>query len=97
VSEVWEFISSAGKPVLAVESTYSWHDLLYRFVGLGSYTAAVFVLGYMTARARLTASLDAQTGLTAQETDPAKAAQACDRILAEIRQKLIRILTRLAG
>lgn len=86
MSEFWEFIYGAGHPVIAVESGSAWQGLINRFIGLGGYTTAVFVLGYMTARARGAARLKSQTALTTQETDPAKAAQACDRILAEIRQ-----------
>jgi len=88
VSDLWEFINRTGQPMFAVESNYGWHDLLHRFVGLGGYTAAVFIFGYMTARARWAARLNSQTPSTSHNTDAANAALACDKILAEIRQEI---------
>ena len=75
-------------PLLAWESHFAWPDLLTRFGGLGCYTAAVFVLGYLTARARWAARLESQRTSSSQNSDAADAALACDRILAEIRQEI---------
>jgi diguanylate cyclase len=88
VSDLWELINGAGQPLLAVESHYAWSDLLNRFVGLGFYTAAVFVFGYLTARTRWAARLESQRASSNQESDATNAAQACDKILAEIRQEI---------
>ena len=88
MSDLWELINGAGQPLLAVESHDVWPDLLNRFVGLGCYTAAVFVFGYLTARARWAARLESQRASSSQESDATNAALACDRILAEIRQEI---------
>ena len=86
--DFWDFIKRAGQPVLVVESSFSLHDLVNRFVGLGSCLLAVFVIGYMTARARWTGRLDSAGALSIQNRQAANTALACDRILAEIRQKI---------
>lgn len=86
--DVWEFINRAGEPVLAMESDRAWAGLLSRFVGLGSFTAAVFFLGYMTARARFGSQTKSDAASSSREIEAAKAALACDRILAEIRQEI---------
>lgn len=86
--DLWELINGAGQPLLAVERYFAWSDLLNRFVGLGAYTAAVFVFGYLTARARWAARLESQRASSSQESDATNAALACDRILAEIRQEI---------
>jgi diguanylate cyclase (GGDEF)-like protein len=88
VPDFWDVINSAGQPVLAMESNFGWHDLVTRFVGLGSYTFAVFVIGYMTARARWAGRLDADGALSIRNEQAANAALACDKILAEIRQEI---------
>ncbi len=86
--DFWDFINSAGQPVLAMESYFGWHDLVTRFVGLGSYTFAVFAIGYMTARARWAGRLNADGALSIRNEQAANAALACDKILAEIRQEI---------
>jgi len=88
VPDFWDFINSAGQPVLAMESYFGWHDLVTRFVGLGSYTFAVFAIGYMTARARWAGRLNADGALSIRNEQAANAALACDKILAEIRQEI---------
>lgn len=86
--DFWDFINIAGQPMLAMESNFGWHDLVTRFVGLGSYTFAVFVIGYMTARARWAGRLDADGALSIRNEQAANAALACDEILAEIRREI---------
>ena len=86
--DFWDFIKRAGQPVLVVESSFSLHDLVNRFVGLGSCLLAVFVIGYMTARARWAGRLDSAGALSIQNRQAANTALACDRILAEIRQEI---------
>lgn len=88
MSDLWELFNSTGQPQSAVESHFAWPDLLTRFVGLGFYTAAIFVFGYLTARARWAAKLESQRDSPSQESDTTNAALACDRILAEIRQEI---------
>ena len=86
--DFWDFIKSAGRPVLAVESSFSLHDLVNRFVGLGSCLLAVFVIGYMTRRGRWAGRLDSDGALSIRNEQAANTALACDRILAEIRQRI---------
>lgn len=86
--DFWELINRAGEPVLAMESDRAWVGLLSRFAGLGSYTAAVFFLGYMTARSRFGLRMESHAVSSSREIEAAKAALACDRILAEIRQEI---------
>ncbi|MFT5322480.1 MAG: hypothetical protein ACI8P0_000315, partial [Planctomycetaceae bacterium] len=85
MSDFWELINVAGQPV---ESYFAWPDLLNRFVGLGCYTGAVFVFGYLTARARWAARFESKRASSSLESDTTNAALACDRILAEIRQEI---------
>ena len=88
VSDFWEFINRASESVLPMESDRAWAGLLSRFVGLGSFTAAVFSLGYMTARARFGPRTESHADSSSGEVESAKAALACDRILVEIRQEI---------
>lgn len=88
MSDIWELINGGEQPLWTMESHYAWSDLLNRFVGLGSYTAAVFVFGYLMARARWAARFETQRTSSSQESDAVNAALACDRILAEIRQEI---------
>lgn len=88
VSDLWEFINRASESVLPMESDRAWSGLLSRFVGLGSFTAAVFSLGYMTARARFGPRAESHADSSSGEIESAKAALACDRILVEIRQEI---------
>lgn len=85
MSDLWEFINGAGQSVLAVQSAGVWQGLLNRFIGLGGYTVAVFILGYLTARARWSALLESANASSLGADD---AALACDNLLAEIRQEL---------
>ncbi len=88
VSDFWEFIIRASESVLPIESNRAWGAVLSRFVGLGSFTAAVFFLGYMTARARFGSRTESHADSASEEIESAKAALACDRILVEIRQEI---------
>jgi diguanylate cyclase (GGDEF)-like protein len=87
VSGLWEFINGATDSMWTVRSDNVWQDILYRFVGLGSYTGAVFGLGYVTARARWAALVEAANA-SSPEIGAVNAARECDNILAEIRQGL---------
>jgi hypothetical protein len=88
VSDLWEFINGVGLPVMAMQSDHAWPATLHRFVGLGGYTAAVFVLGYLTARARWAALLETANASSSPAIGAVNAARKCDNILAEIRQGL---------
>jgi diguanylate cyclase len=81
-----EIFNGATQPVLLAD--YLWRDALHSFAGLAVYTAAVFVLGYLTARARWAALRDTNKASSNRETDAANAARECDNLLAEIRQEL---------
>ena len=82
MSDLWELISGATR------NDYVLRDLLYRFIGLGGYTAAVFVFGYLTARARWAALLEAANGSSDAVKDAADFPVECDHLLMEIRQEL---------
>ena len=86
MSDLWEIFNDATQPLLSAD--YLSRNALHSFAGLAIYTAAVFVLGYLTARARWAASSNTGGALSDRDADAASAARECDNLLAEIRQEL---------
>lgn len=86
--DLQELFIRTGQSMLAMESDRAWAGLLSQFIGLGSYTAAVFFLGYMTAKIRWQVWNNSQADSSSREVEAANAALACDKILAEIREEI---------
>lgn len=86
--DLWGLIKDAGHSALPIEAGFTWQGLVHRFIGLGCYTAAVFVLGYLTARARWSAKLKSSHTSSAHDLDNAKSAEECDSLLEESSQEL---------
>jgi len=88
VSDFWDFIHHAGLPMVAVQNDHVWLALFHSAVGLGAYTAAVFVLGYLTARARWKVVLETGKTSSTQTANKERLTLECSNLLAEIRQEL---------
>lgn len=86
MSDFWEIFNDATQ--LLMSTDHLSRNALHSFTGLAVYTAAVFVLGYLTARARWAASRHTGVASSDRDTDAASAARECDNLLAEIRQEL---------
>lgn len=85
--DFWELICISSWPMLAVESDFTLTVAVQRFLGLGGYTTAVFLLGYLTARARWAAALEAAR-CSDSLTNSADRSLKCDKLLMEIRELL---------
>ncbi len=86
MSDFLEIFNGTTQPALSAD--HLWPGALHGVAGLGVYTAAVFVFGYLTARARWAALHDSVETASYRETEAADAARECDVLLAEIRQEL---------
>ncbi|NQV27495.1 MAG: GGDEF domain-containing protein [Rhodopirellula sp.] len=74
--------------MVAVQNDHVWLALFHSAVGLGAYTAAVFVLGYLTARARWKVVLETGKTSSTQTANKERLTLECSNLLAEIRQEL---------
>ncbi len=88
MADLWEIISVAGLSAVGVVGGDFPIPTLHRFVGLGVYSAAVFIIGYLTARARWAALLDAANSSPSITGSEVNLPVAYDDLLAEIGQQL---------
>lgn len=86
MSDFWEIFNDAMQTLMSADRLS--RNALHSFAGLAIYTAAVFVLGYLAARARWAASRDTGGALSDRGVDATSTARECDDLLAEIRQEL---------
>lgn len=84
MTDFWELICFFSWQLPAVKTDLALTAVVQRFFGLGGYTGAVFLLGYLTARARWKAALEAArfSDCSASSVD---SSAACDELLSEIR------------